>query len=134
MNDIIVHNYSILYNRLLPITILPLLQAANLVAARLKIFNATITFTLASNILPSLTSDIWTTCGNNSDSNLSVTMHIVTKDFKLQSYFLEPLPLRDLPHNRKSISEMWLWVCANVHGIDKDHMPPVITTDRASNM
>ena len=94
MNDVIVNNYSILYNRLLLITILPLSQAANLVTARLKIVNATITSTLASNIPPFLTSDIWTTCGNSSDSYLSVTMHIVTKDFKLQSCTLEPLPLR----------------------------------------
>ena len=78
MNDIIVNNYSILYNRLLPLTVLPLSQAANLVTACLKILNATVTSTLASNILPSLTSDIWTTCGSNSDSYLSVTIHIVT--------------------------------------------------------
>ena len=61
-------------------------------------------------------------------------MHIVTKDFKLQSFALEPFPLHDLPHNRESISEMWLWVCANAHGIDNDHMPPDITTNGASNM
>ena len=58
MNDIIVNNYSTLYNRLLTITLLPLLQAANLVAARLKILNATVTSALASTIPPSLTSDI----------------------------------------------------------------------------
>ena len=58
MNDVIVNNYLILYNILLPITVLPLPQAVNLVTARLKTLNATITYTLASNILPSLTSDI----------------------------------------------------------------------------
>ena len=134
MNDVIVSNFSILYNRLLPITVLPLSQAENLVATRLKILNATITSTLASNILPSLTSDIWTTCGSNSDSYLSETMHIITKDFKLQSYYLESFLLHDLPHNQDSISEMWLRVCADTPGIDNDRMPPVITTDGASNM
>ena len=58
MNDIIVNNYFALYNILLPITVLPLLQAVNLVTAHLKIPNTTITSTLASNILPFLTSDI----------------------------------------------------------------------------
>ena len=82
MNDVIVNNFSILYNRLLPITVLPLSQAANLVTVCLKILNA-MTSTRASNILPSLTSDIWTTCGSNSDSYLRATMHIATKDFKL---------------------------------------------------
>ena len=77
---------------------------------------------------------MWTTCGRNSDNNLSVTIHIVTKDFKLQSFALELFPLRDLPHNRESISEMWLWVCANTHGIDNNHMPPNITTNGAFNM
>ena len=119
---------------MLPTFILPLLQAANLVTACWKVLNATITSTLASNILPSLTSDIWTTCGSNSDSYLSVTMHIVTRDFKLQSYSLEPLPMRDLSHNREFISDMWLRVCADVHGIKNDHMPPIITTGGASNM
>ena len=60
-----------------------LLQASNLVAACLKIFNAMITSTLASNIPPSLTSDIWSSSGSNSDSYLSCTMHIVTKYIKL---------------------------------------------------
>ena len=133
MSDILMHNYLILCKRLLPMSILSPLQVANLVI-RLKILNATIIPTLASNIQPSLTSHIWTTCGRNSDNNLSVTMHIVTKDFKLQSFALEPFPLHDLPHNRESISEIWLRVCANVHGINKDHMPPDIITDGASNM
>ena len=57
MNDVIVHYYSILYNRLLPLSILPPQQAANLVI-RLKILNVTITPTLASNIQPSLISHI----------------------------------------------------------------------------
>ena len=119
---------------MLPITVLPLPQAVNLVTACLKTLNATITSTLASNILPSLTSDIWTTCRSSSDSCLSVTMSIVAKDFKLQSSSLEPLPLHDLPHNRESISEMWLWVCADMHGIDNDHIPPNISTDGVFNM
>ena len=61
-------------------------------------------------------------------------MYIITKVFKLQSFALEPFSLRDLPHNRESISEMWLRVWANAHGIDNDHMPPDVTTDGASNM
>ena len=91
MRDIIMHNYSILCKRLLPISILSPLQVASLVIC-LKILNATIIPTLAGNIQPSLTSHIWTTCGRNLDNNLSVTMHIVAKDFKLQSFALKPLP------------------------------------------
>ena len=133
MRDIIMYNYSILCKRLLPISILSLLQVASLVIC-LKILNVSIIPTLAGNIQPSLTSHIWTTCIRNLDNNLSVTMHIVTKDFKLQSFALEPFPLCDLPHNRESISEMWLRVCANVHGIENNHMPPDITTNGAFNM
>ena len=133
MRDIIMHNYSILCKRLLPISILSPLQVASMVIC-LKILNATIIPTLAGNIQPSLTSHIWTTCRQNSDNNLSVTMHIVTKDFKLQSFAVEPFPLRDLPHNQESISEMWLRVCANAHGFDNNHMLPGITSDGAFNM
>ena len=61
-------------------------------------------------------------------------MHIVTEDFKLESYSLGALPLHDLAHNQQSISEMWLWVCADTLGIDSDRFQPVITTDGASNM
>ena len=60
-------------------------------------------------------------------------MHIVTKDFKLESYSLA-LPLCDLPHNQQTISEMWLQVCAEMLGIDSDRFQPVITTDGAANM
>ena len=121
-------------NRLLTITLLPLSQAANLVAACLKILNATVNSTLASNIPPSLTSDIWSTCESNLDSYFSCTMHIVTKDFKLQSYSLGALPLRDLPHNQEFIFAIWLRNCADMLGIDSDCMQPVINTDEASNM
>ena len=127
------YNYSIICKRLLPIFILSPLQVASLVIY-LKIPNAAIIPTLAGNIQPSLTSHIWTTCRRTSDNNLSITMHIVTKDFKLQSFALESFPLRDLPHNRESISEMWLRVCANAHGIDNNHMSPDVTTDGAFNM
>ena len=89
IRDDIMHNYLILCKRLLPISILSPLQVASLVIC-LKIPNATIIPTLAGNIQPSLTSHIWTTCRQTSDNNLSVTMHIVTKDFKLQSFALEP--------------------------------------------
>ena len=63
-----------------------------------------------------------------------IIMHNVVKDFQLQSFALEPFPLLYLPHNRESISEMWLQMCANAHGIDNDHMPLDITIDGASNM
>ena len=133
IRDIIIHNYSILCKKLLLISILFPLQVASSVIC-LKIFNATIIPTLAGNIQPSLTSHIWITCRRTSDNNLSITMHIVTKDFKLQSFALESFPLRDLPHNREFISEMRLRVCANAHGIDNNHMLPDITTDGAFNM
>ena len=90
--------------------------------------------TLSSNIPPSVTSDIWSSGGSNSDSYLSCTMHIVTKEMKLESYSLGALPLRDLAHNQQTISEMWLWVCAETLGIDSDRFQPVITTDGTSNM
>ena len=61
-------------------------------------------------------------------------MHIITKNFKLESYSLGALPLRDLPHNQQTISEMWLRVCVDTLGIDSDHMQSIITTKRASNM
>ena len=61
-------------------------------------------------------------------------MHIVSKDFKLESYSLGGLPLRDLPHNQQKILEMWLQMCADMPGIDSDRFHPVITTDRAANM
>ena len=93
-----------------------------------------VTSTLSSNIPPSLTSDIWSSGGSNSDSYLSCTMHIVTKEMKLESYSLGALPLRDLAHNQQTISEMWLWVCAETLGIDSDRFQPVITTDGAANM
>ena len=93
-----------------------------------------ITSTLSSNIPPSLTSDIWSSGASNSDSYLSCTMNIVTKEMKLESYSLGALPLRDLPHNQQTISEMWLRVCADMLGIDSDCFQPVITTDGASNM
>ena len=90
--------------------------------------------TLSSNIPPSLTSDVWSSGGSNSDSYLSCTMHIVTKEMKLESYSLGALPLRDLAHNQQTISEMWLRVCAETLGIDSDRFQPVITTDGAANM
>ena len=61
-------------------------------------------------------------------------MHIVAKDFRLESYSLGALPLCDLPHNQSTISEMWLRVCIDTLGIDSDRMQPVITTNGASNM
>ena len=93
-----------------------------------------VTSTLSNNIPPSLTSDIWSSGGSNSDSYLSCTMHIVSKEFKLESYSLGALPLCDLPHNQQTISEMWLRVCADMLGIDSDRFQPVITTDEVSNM
>ena len=61
-------------------------------------------------------------------------MHIVSEEFKLESYSLGALPLRDLQHNQQTISEIWLRVCADMLGIDSDHFQPVITTNGASNM
>ena len=90
--------------------------------------------TLSSNIPPSVTSDIWSSGVSNSDSYLGCTMHIVTKEMKLESYSLGALPLRDLAHNQQTISEMWLRVCAETLGIDSDRFQPVITTDGAANM
>ena len=132
MNDI-ANNYTTLYKRLLTITLLPLSQAANLVAACLKMLNAMVTSTLASNIPPSLTSDIWSSSVSNSDSYLSCTIHIVTKNFEFQSFYLGALPSCDNPHNQDSISEMWLCMCADMLGIDSDCMQPAITTDGASS-
>ena len=122
------------YTRLLTISLLPLSQATNLVAACLKILNTMVTSTLTSNIPLTLTSDIWSSGGSNSDSYLSCTMNIVIKDFKLENYSLGALPLRDLPHNQHSFSEIWLRMCANMLGIDSKRMQPTITTDGASNM
>ena len=93
-----------------------------------------VTSTLSSNIPPSLTSDIWSSCGSNSDSYLNYTIHIVTNDFELEGYSLGALPLRDLPHNKHTISEIGLQVCADMLGIDSDCMQPVITNNGASNM
>ena len=133
MNDVIVNDYSVLCNRLLTITFLPPPQAASLVTASLKILKATVNSTLASNIPPFLTSDIWSSSESNLDSYLSCTMHIVTKNSELQSYSLGALPLL-LPHNQESISEMWLHMCADTLGVNSDRVQPVITADRASNM
>ena len=70
MNDIIVNNYSTLYNRLLTITLLPLSQAANLVAACLKIHKAMVNSTLANNIPPSL----FQTSGHLAEATQIVTL------------------------------------------------------------
>ena len=61
-------------------------------------------------------------------------MHIVGKDFKLESYSLGALPLRNLPHNQQTSSEICMQVCADMLGINSDHLQMVITTDGASNM
>ena len=103
-------------------------------ATRLRTLNTMVHSTLSSNIPPSLTSDIWSSGGSNSDSYLSYTMHIISKGLKLESYSLGALLLRDLPHNQQTISEVWLRVCADTLGIDSDHFQPVISTDGASHM
>ena len=61
-------------------------------------------------------------------------MHITSKEFKLESYSLGALPLRDLPHNQQIISEIWMRVCTDMLGINSDRVQLVITTDGASNM
>ena len=103
-------------------------------ATCLMILNTMVTSTLNSNIPPSLTSDIWSSGGSNSDIYLSCTMHIVSKNFNPESYSLGAFPLRDLPHNQQTISDMWLQVYTDTLGIDRDHFQPVITTNGASNM
>ena len=111
-------------------------------ATCLRILNTMVTSTLGNNIPPSSTSDIWSSGGSNSDSYISCTMHIVSKEFKLESYSLGALPLRDLPHNQQTISDisltisdnLWLRVCADTLGIGSDCFQPVITYNGASNM
>ena len=103
-------------------------------ATCLRILNTMVTSTLSNNIPPSLNSDIWSSGGSNSDSYLSCTIYIVSKEFKLESYSLGALPLHDLPHNQQTISEMWLRVCAETLGIDSDRFQPVITTAGVTNM
>ena len=49
-------------------------------------------------------------------------MLIVTKDFKLYSYSLGAPALRDLPHYQQTISEIWLWLRADMLDIDSDRM------------
>ena len=61
-------------------------------------------------------------------------MHIVTIEFKLQSFSVGILPVHYLPHNHESVSEIWLHMCSDMLGIDSDCMQSVVTTDGASNM
>ena len=73
------------------------LQALELVVERLKQPRRIVNTSLADNISPALTSDIWTSAAN--DSYLSCTMHVLTKEFMLQTYSVGLLPLYDLNHD-----------------------------------
>ena len=73
------------------------LQASELVLEQLKQLMKVATTFLADNIAPALTSDIWTSAAN--DIYLSCTMHMLTKEFILQTYSIGALPLYDLSHN-----------------------------------
>ena len=73
------------------------LQAAELIVERLKLLRRAVNISLADNIPPALTSDIWTSAAN--DSYLSCTMHVLTKDFMLHTYSMGALLLYDLSHD-----------------------------------
>ena len=72
-------------------------QAAELVVERLKLLRRAVNTSLADNIPLALTLDIWTSAAN--DSYLSCTMHVLTKDFMLQTYSIGALPLYDLSYD-----------------------------------
>ena len=80
----------------IPFTTIPL-QALELVVERLKLFRRVVNTSLADNISPAFMPDIWTSAAN--DSYLSYTMHVLTKDFMLQTYSMGALPLYDLSHD-----------------------------------
>ena len=73
------------------------LQASKLVMEQLKQLRKVVDTSLADTIPPALTSDIWTSAA--SDSYLSCTMYVLTKEFMLQTYSMGALPLYDLSHN-----------------------------------
>ena len=80
----------------IPFITIPL-QVLELVVERLKLLRRVVNTSLADNIPPTLTLDIWTSAAN--DSYLSCTMHVRTKDFMLQTYSMGALPLYDLSHD-----------------------------------
>ena len=64
---------------------------------QLKLLRRAVDTSLADNIPPALTQDIWTSAAN--DSYLSCTMHVLTKDFMLHTYSMGALPLYDLSYD-----------------------------------
>ena len=70
------------------------LQALELVMGWLKQLRKEVNTSLADNIPPALTSDIWTYAAN--DSCLACTMHMLTKEFMLQIFSMGSLPLYDM--------------------------------------
>ena len=84
-----------LYTNISFITLL--LQASKLVVERLKRLRKVVNTALADSIPPVVTLDIWMSAANN--SYLSWTMHMLTKEFMLQTYSMEELPLYELSHD-----------------------------------
>ena len=72
-------------------------QVSELVVERLKLLRRVVNTSLADNIPPMLTSNIWMSAAN--DDYLSCTMQVLTKDFMLQTYSMGALPLYDLSHD-----------------------------------
>ena len=127
--EVIIFNNIVLFINISFITI-PL-QALELVVERLKLLRRVANTSLADNIPPALTSDIWTSAAN--ESYLSCTMHVFTKDFMLHTYSMAALPLYDFSHNLNTIADMWLRVCTDTLAINDNRMQPIITTARVAN-
>ena len=80
----------------IPLTTIPL-QVSELVVERLKLLRRVVSISLADNVPPALTLDIWMSAAN--DSYFSCTMHVLTKDFMLHTYSMGALLLYDLSHD-----------------------------------
>ena len=74
-----------------------LLQAAKLIMEQMNLLRRVVNTSLADNIPPALTLDVWKSAAN--DSYLSCTMHVLTKDFMLHTYSMGALLLYDLSHD-----------------------------------
>ena len=72
-------------------------QASKLLVKQLKQLRKVTSTSLADNIPPALTLNIWTSAAN--DSYLLYTMHILTGELLLQTYSMGALPLYDLSHD-----------------------------------
>ena len=80
----------------IPFITIPL-QASELVVERLKLPRRVVNISLADNIPPVLTLDIWMSA--SSDSYLSCTMLVLTKNFMLHTYSMGVLPLYNFSHD-----------------------------------